>query len=48
MKTKRELGGEFKAYIILHIMASGNEKRGLYEVLSVRGLWLTACQGCGR
>ncbi|GEM_PF-2755690 len=29
MKTKRELGGEFKAYIILHIMASGNEKRGL-------------------
>lgn len=29
MKTKRELGGEFKAYIILHIMTSGNEKRGL-------------------
>ena len=48
MKTKRDLGGEFKAYIILHIMASGNEKRGLVEVLSVRGLWLTACQGCGR
>lgn len=29
MKTKRELGGESAAYIILHIMASGNEKRGL-------------------
>ena len=27
MKTKRELGGEFKAYIILHIMASENEKK---------------------